>query len=217
MAMLDWKIGGAALIAAAIPWAAPAASPPPVPMAIAAAAAPAGPDQAIPGASLDCAYLSRRLNDLAEFRHCTWTDRQGRRRLKAKHIQDLDFDGHGLGSINLRSSWAYVRRDGLMAPVETVDNGPDPFVDGLARSDVGGKVGFIDRRFRFVIPARYDGAHGFKNGKAVICIGCVLKRDPDNEHSWYEGGRWGCIDRHGRELYPEADTAGVGDMLDRCQ
>jgi hypothetical protein len=87
-----------------------------------------------------------------------------------------------------------------MAPVMVYDNGPDEFPDSLARSPVGQKVGYIDRRLRLVIPAKYDGAFPFQHGVAVVCLGCTVVSDGD--HSWYEGGAWGCIDRRGRELKP---------------
>ncbi len=98
------------------------------------------------------------------------------------------------------AGWFYVRRNGPMAAVMTYDNGPDAFVDGRARSQVGEKIGYIDRTLKFVISARYDGAYPFEHGAAVICIGCI--RASDGEHGWYEGGSWGCIDRHGRNVKP---------------
>lgn len=177
----------------------------------------AGGGHAAPDRDADCAYAPRGGGEMTTFNHCAWSDHAGRLRLGAKHRRALSFDAHGLSSVWVRGGWWYVDRGGRLAPAVTMDNGPDPFTNGLARSPAGKKVGFIDRRLRLVIAARYDGAHGFKNGRAVVCEGCELHHDPDNEHSWYQGGRWGCIDRHGRELYPWAETAGVGDMLDRCQ
>ena len=85
-------------------------------------------------------------------------------------------------------------------PVETMDNGPDYFKDGLARSPVGGKIGYIDRKLNLVIPATYDGAYPFKDGVAVVCTACQIVSD--GEHDWYEGGQWGRIDRKGRVVTP---------------
>ena len=85
------------------------------------------------------------------------------------------------------------------------ENRPDYFEDGLARSPVGGKIGYIDRKLNFVIPAAYDGAYPFKDGVAIVCTGCTIVSDKtvtEGERSWYEGGQWGRIDRRGRVVSP---------------
>ena len=94
----------------------------------------------------------------------------------------------------------YVGRDGRMVPVITYDNGPDDFVEGRARTPVDGRIGYIDRTLRVVIPARYDMGFPFEHGRAVVCRGCVAKRQ--GEHAFMEGGLWGMIDRDGREIVP---------------
>ena len=86
-----------------------------------------------------------------------------------------------------------------------MDNGPDYFEDGLARSRIGGKVGYIDRKLNLVIPATYDGAYPFKDGVAVVCTACTYVSDStatEGERGWYEGGQWGRIDRSGRVVSP---------------
>ena len=88
---------------------------------------------------------------------------------------------------------------------KSMDNGPDYFEDGLARSRVGGKIGYIDRKLNLVIPATYDGAYPFKDGVAVVCTACTIDYDrtvAEGERSWYEGGQWGRIDRRGRVVSP---------------
>ena len=95
----------------------------------------------------------------------------------------------------VRGQWYYTRGDGPLVPVERYDNGPDDFVDGRARSRVGGKIGYIDRNLDLVIPAIYDGAYPLEKGVAVVCTACTLVSD--GSHSWYEGGQWGRIDPKG--------------------
>ena len=87
-----------------------------------------------------------------------------------------------------------------MAPVMIMDNWPEDFSNGLARSPVGNKIGYIDRSLKLVIPARYDGAFPFEHGTARVCTGCTTQTA--GEHSYYAGDRWGCIDRHGRAVGP---------------
>ncbi|WP_367116366.1 WG repeat-containing protein [Bradyrhizobium sp.] len=102
-----------------------------------------------------------------------------------------------------------------MAPVEPFDNSPDAFRDGLARSRVGQKIGYIDRGLTQVIPARYDGAYPFEGGHAVVCLRCSPVSD--GEHSWYEGGEWGCIDRRGREVKSFVPWRKDQSLYSRCR
>jgi hypothetical protein len=147
-----------------------------------------------------CTYASRAKGDVLQFEHCAWSDAAGHLHLKRKHRLALDFDRHGLATVNIGGGWYYVRRDGRSAPTMMYDNWAESFTDGLARSPVGGKIGFINRNLALVIPARYDGALPFRHGRAEVCIDCKVASD--GEHSWYKGGRWACIDHLGHEREP---------------
>jgi WG containing repeat len=146
------------------------------------------------------------------FKQCAATGPDGRPRLKRSFLARLRYDRDGLASVLLmdgtdkqKSQWYYVRRGVIPVPVKVMDNGPDYFEDGLARSPVGGKIGYIDRKLNLVIPATYDGAYPFKDGVAVVCTACTLVFDntvTEGERSWYEGGQWGRIDRMGRVVSP---------------
>jgi hypothetical protein len=151
-------------------------------------------------ADTSCTYAPKTGGDVVHFEHCARLDAAGHPRLERKHLLALEFDRHGLASINIGGGWYYVRRDGRSAAVMKMDNWAESFADGLARSPVAGKIGFINRNLALAIPARYDGALPFEHGSTEVCIDCKLISD--GEHSRYEGGRWGCIDRHGREREP---------------
>ena len=64
----------------------------------------------------------------------------------------------------------------------------------------GGKVGFIDRHGRVVVPPKYDQASAFCEGSAVVCIAC--KGSWNGEFLEFHGGRWGYIDVEGRVVVP---------------
>ena len=146
------------------------------------------------------------------FKQCAATGPDGRPRLKRSYLARLRYDRDGLASVLLMSGtdtrkgqWFYVRRGVIPVPVESMDNGADYFNDGLARSRVGGKIGYIDRKLNLVIPATYDGAYPFKDGVAVVCTACTYVSDStatEGERGWYEGGQWGRIDRSGRVVSP---------------
>jgi hypothetical protein len=100
------------------------------------------------------------------------------------------------------SGWHYRRRDGTTQRMYMFDNGPDDFVEGLARAIVAGKIAYVDRHLRIRIAPRYDWGDRFDHGRAEVCIGCRSVPVGDGEHSVMEGGRWGMIDKSGREVVP---------------
>lgn len=157
-----------------------------------------------------CAYAPKAKGDVRHFEHCARSDAAGHSHLRHQHLLALDFDGRGLASVNIDGGWYYVRRGGRSAPVMTTDNAAEPFSEGLARSPVGGKIGFIDLHLALVIPARYDGALPFQDAGAEVCIDCKLVSH--GEHSSYEGGRWACIDHHGHEREPFSPDHGAGHV-----
>ena len=145
------------------------------------------------------------------FKQCAATGPDGRPRLKRSFLARLRYRD-GLASVMLfnatdtrKYQWYYVRRGLIPVPVESMDNGPDYFEDGLARARVGSKIGYIDRKLNLVIPATYDGAYPFRDGVAVVCTACTIEYDrtvTEGERSWYAGGQWGRIDRRGRVVSP---------------
>jgi len=146
------------------------------------------------------------------FKRCAATGPDGRPRLQRSYLARLRYDRDGLASVMLfnatdtrKYQWYYVRRGVIPVPVESMDNGPDMFEDGLARARVGDKIGYIDRKLNLVIPATYDGAYPFRDGVAVVCTACTYFSDPtatEGERGWYRGGQWGRIDRRGRVVSP---------------
>jgi len=146
---------------------------------------------------LACSYAPRG-GEIDTFPDCAAYRADGTISLAPAHLRQLAFGRFGLAAVHAGESFHYVRPDGRTAPVMTVDNGAEGFADGRARSRLGGRIGYVDRSLRLVIPRRYDGAMPFEKGVAEVCIGCALVGD--GEHHWYAGGRWLRVDRDGREL-----------------
>lgn len=96
----------------------------------------------------------------------------------------------------------WLHRDGRILETPLYDNGPDYFQHGLVRYiDARGKLGFVDRQLRVVIPAAFDVALPFHAGRAEVCNGCV--RPPRSgidaeQREVASGGTWGSVDRRGR-------------------
>jgi hypothetical protein len=148
-----------------------------------------------PAFDMECTYPSRSQKELVTAPDCARRD--ATLSFNPTRLRDFAFKS-GLIDVRFGSQWFYVRRDGVSQPVMTYDNWADEFRFGLARSETGGKIGYIDRKLRLVLPRIYDGAFPFENGGALVCFGCT--RQSDGEHSFYMGGDWTCIDAKGREL-----------------
>ena len=118
-----------------------------------------------------------------------------------------DFSKRGIAAVADESGWKFIDRTGkvLIRPY-VLDNGPDPFQEGLARFMEAGMFGFFDERGKVVIPARFAFAAPFSEGRAVFCQGC--REQAEGEHRAMQGGLWGFIDRKGRiVITPRFDKA----------
>jgi len=116
--------------------------------------------------------------------------------------QVLEFSPGGIAAVADASGWRFVDRSGQtqIAHPWMVDNYPDPFQEGLARAVEEQGFLFFDDRGRVVLRTAYSYAEPFSGGLALVCTGCLPERVGEQLH-WI-GGRWGFIDRQGREVIP---------------
>ncbi len=130
-----------------------------------------------------------------------YADPSGTLVLPARYRMAMEFTDNGIAAVVDDEGWAYIDRSGtvLVRPF-IFDNGPDPFVDGLARHVAGGKYGFFDETGRVVIEAKFDFAAPFAEGLAPVCDGCTRKMM--GEHWTMVGGSWGYVDRQGKLAIP---------------
>ena len=126
-------------------------------------------------------------------------DRAGATAIAPRYQQAQPFAASGLAAVVDESGWQLIDASGktVLRPF-VVDNGPDPFSEGLARHVDGDKIGFYDQRGQVVIPARFVYAGPFACNRAAFCEGCERKSSDGGEHNFYAGGRWGYIDRGGQ-------------------
>jgi hypothetical protein len=79
------------------------------------------------------------------------------------------------------------------------DNGPDYLQEGLFRFVENNKIGFANADGQKIIPAKYDFATPFENGKAEFYIGGHSVTD--GEHSTWEGStKKGFLNKNGQEF-----------------
>lgn len=121
--------------------------------------------------------------------------------IKPRFLAVESFSPLGLAPVADDTGWKYINRRGevVIRPF-MVDNGPDPFREGLARYRRSGKFGFFDERGNVVIPACLDFAEPFSSGLAAFCLGC--REHEEDEHHVYRGGKWGFIDTKGVIVIP---------------
>jgi hypothetical protein len=145
----------------------------------------------------DCDIQTAR--ELEHFDACILVGAQGKVKLSPGLINRVSFDRFGLGVVHA-GGFYYVNRGGVMVRTVTFDNGADYFSEGLARSQVDGKIGFVDRRLSTIIAPSHDWASQFERGASIVCDGCVEVRE--GEYGERKGGKWGAIDRSGRLVLP---------------
>lgn len=111
-------------------------------------------------------------------------------------------EGGTVGALVVDGELLFALSSGKTAPALPYDNGPDYFVEGLARTVRNGEVGFVDEKLELVVPRVWDFAFPFEGGFARVCTGCSIERHEGDEHGGIRGGSWGIIDRQGRVVVP---------------
>lgn len=164
------------------------------------------------GEPLDCVYAATDTAELESHAGCAVRREAGAIEIRPETIESIDFASNALSPAPaplfvVGEGWFYILPSGRSARVVTWDNLADDFVEGLARTPIDGRIGYLDETLEIVIPPRFDGAWPFENGRALVCVGCGVESAEgdergDDEHSAVEGGRWGYIDREGREVVP---------------
>lgn len=124
--------------------------------------------------------------------------------LKENHFNNFDFSSGQPSYLFLVEDTVvkvfFVSKQRVIAETLSSDNGPDEFVEGLARVKFHGKYGFVNNTLDVVIMPKYDFAYPFENGHSIVCNGCEEKSD--GEHQILSGGQWGLINREGEIVIP---------------
>jgi hypothetical protein len=154
---------------------------------------------------VECLYTPKQSADnpypeLELFNHCA-SYQNGILKIAKAHLDNLDFNQTDSVSFMTSGQYFYVKANGDFLPVITFDNGADYFEEGLTRSQINGKIAFFNRDFEQVIAPRYDWAWPFKQGRALVCNGCISTPLEDGHRSML-GGLWGYIDKTGKEVVP---------------
>ena len=121
-------------------------------------------------------------------------------RLKKNHFERLSFSKKGLSWILIDNKVFYVSKDGKTMRTHFYDNGPDYFEEGLARTILNKKFGYMDESLKIIIKPRYDFGFPFCNGYAIVCNKC--EPEQEGEHREVIGGQWGVINKKGEVVIP---------------
>ncbi|MEM8933312.1 MAG: hypothetical protein AAGE94_19135, partial [Acidobacteriota bacterium] len=139
------------------------------------------PETAVAGVALPCVYAAvGAYGELAEYDECAMRNvSSGRWTIRPEHLAAIDFTTSP-APLWIDQQWYYILPSGLCAQVLTFDNGPDPFVEGLARTRVrdrggGGQIAFLDKRLTVVLDRDFDFAWPFEDGRAKVCRGCISR------------------------------------------
>lgn len=155
----------------------------------------------------ECAYHSADTKDEIIEKHCLTVIPEGQANrsdgdawIADRVLSKSYYDEQGLSYVISRVGVFYVNRHGLARRTLRYDNGPDYFSNGLARTEHNNKIGYFDKNLTLVIKPQYDFGFPFKEGRAVVCIGC--KKQKTGEHSVVVDGKWGVIDVKGSIIVP---------------
>ncbi len=100
------------------------------------------------GFPLSCVDVARGAEaELASHRDCA-TLKGEDLMLAPTQLRQMRFEIQGLAAVWVAGHWYYVRSAGESLPVVTLDNGPDPFAEGLVRSPRQGRIAYVDAQFR---------------------------------------------------------------------
>lgn len=134
-----------------------------------------------------------------------YQDPQGNMVIPPKYKMAHDFNSSGIAAVLDEKGWTYINDKGenLVRPFY-FDNGPDYFIEGLARFEANGKMGFFDESGQIVIPAKFDFVGPFSAGLARFCMGCQIRPmkggDSHDNHTELVGGHWGIINSQGKNV-----------------
>jgi hypothetical protein len=134
-----------------------------------------------------------------------YIDRQGEVRIQPAFRGADDFaDGRALVVTELRLG--YLDEQGNLLITVSSDKGrvdsASDFSDGLAAFSVNGKVGYLDRQGNVLVQPKYDDARPFSEGLAAVNEGSTTEFHPGARMPLPRGGKWGFIDRTGRQVIP---------------
>jgi len=111
---------------------------------------------------------------------------------------DSKFLKYGAFVMSKEASFIAINQDDSVILIPYIfDNGPDYLSEGLFRFIENGKIGFANKQFKKIIPAKFDFVYPFENGYAIFNAG-GKKAKFDEEHSYTSGGLWGLIDKKGK-------------------
>lgn len=130
-----------------------------------------------------------------------FVDGEGKVVIEPKYRLAAGFTPDGIAPVLDGKGWVYIDTQGreLVRPLVS-DNGPDYFVEGLARFTSGSKIGYFDTKGRVAIAAQFDFGMPFSEGRAAVCEKCKTRRE--GAQMIARGGRWGFVDRTGRVVIP---------------
>ncbi len=130
---------------------------------------------------------------------CAYVDAKGKMMIDCqKYLLCFSetFDNYAIVLDQDKEMIAINRDEEVLYQVFVYDNGPDYPSDGYFRIIQDGKMGYADAQTGEIkIKPQFSGAKPFENQYAPVCPNCELIRE--DEHSFWENGKWGLIDKNG--------------------
>ena len=133
-----------------------------------------------------------------------YINRQGKVVIKPQ-FRDARSFSEGLAAVEIVNEWGYINRQGkIVIKPQFKLNKAEPFSEGLTQGFIyeTGKYGYINKNGIYVIDPQFNGARGFSEGLASVCIGAG--------NAYAGGGKWGYINKKGKiVITPQYDWPGA--------
>ncbi len=151
---------------------------------------------------VECIYPSKTLQQLSRQGICGYVDEDNSLHVSSDHLQKILFERNGLQCIYLPDGRVfYLNSEGKSIKTPMVDNGCDYFRQGLARTNIDGKIAYFDTTLTIVFQTKFEYAAPFYAGYADVCYG-PMKVKMVGEHKMFESEKCGLINLQGGLVLP---------------
>lgn len=138
--------------------------------------------------------------------------------IKPKYEMVLGTDTlYNIAFVTLNYNWVVInKQDSIILTPYIFDNGPDYIEEGFFRFVENNKIGFANSKGQKINPELYDFAFPFSDGFAAFSIGGKMEKW-DEEHSTWNGGIWGFINKKGQVVIKPQFTNAYNFNKGHCE
>lgn len=164
-----------------------------------------------------CYFPTINTQEIETHHNCGTVTADNTLKISPSHLAKTHFSENQLACFYLGNGQTfYINTHGETKLSKKYDNGCDPFIEGLSRSQENGKLAYISPNLDTVLKTHYDYGKPFHQGFAIACKQ-PLEEVTVGDHTVVLGGRCGLIDKNGREVVRPVYTMQQEEFLHHHQ